>query len=35
MKKNIIITLLAAATLSSCGDDNKMLQNTAYYKLTK
>ena len=30
MKKNIIITLLAAATLSSCGEYNKLLKSTDY-----
>ena len=30
MKKNIIITLLAAATLTSCGEYNKLLKSTDY-----
>lgn len=30
MKKNIVITLLAAATLSSCGEYNKLLKSTDY-----
>lgn len=30
MKKNIIITLLAAATLTSCGQYNKLLKSTDY-----
>ena len=30
MKKNIIITLLAAATLTSCGEYNKLLKSTNY-----
>ncbi len=30
MKKNIIITLLLAATLSSCGEYNKLLKSTDY-----
>ena len=28
MKKNIIITLLAAASLTSCGEYNKLLKST-------
>ena len=30
MKKNIIITLLAATVLSSCGEYNKLLKSTDY-----
>lgn len=30
MKKNIIITLLAAASLTSCGEYNKLLKSTDY-----
>ena len=30
MKKNIVITLLVAATLSSCGEYNKLLKSTDY-----
>ncbi|NCC09003.1 MAG: outer membrane protein assembly factor BamD [Bacteroidia bacterium] len=30
MKKNIVITLLFAATLSSCGEYNKLLKSTDY-----
>ena len=30
MKKNIIITLLAAATLTSCGEYNKLLKSKEY-----
>ena len=30
MKKNIIITLLAAATLTSCGEYNKLLKSSDY-----
>ena len=30
MKKNIIITLLAVATLTSCGEYNKLLKSTNY-----
>lgn len=30
MKKNILITLLAALLLSSCGEYNKLLKSTDY-----
>ena len=30
MKKNVLITLLAALLLSSCGEYNKLLQSTDY-----
>ena len=30
MKKNILITLLAAVLLSSCGEYNKLLKSTDY-----
>ena len=30
MKKNILITLLAAILLSSCGEYNKLLKSTDY-----
>ena len=30
MKKNVLITLLAALLLSSCGEYNKLLKSTDY-----